>query len=434
VTESGETNRSGGSPRSRVAALTVGAVVVAVVVFGAAWRLSDGPSSVADTPPPSAEATSGGLGANLDSLSLRAVQQQQAALETRDRAAFLAGWDTRRASQRRAESTYSNLTDLEARVRLRFVDSELAGSSERLGGPSWTAEVDVRWRLAAFDQGDAATTLTYTLVFVDDAAEVVDVHAAEGAREPIWLEERLAVRRSPDTLVAASNPSDARAVSRQLRIAYGDVTNVIGPFHGGLVAYVPASTAQLEAIIGSAPGEYDSIAAVTTSVDGSSSPTAPVAIVINPDVYAGLGPIGRHVVISHESTHLATGAATVTMPTWVAEGFADYVGVGAVDVSIRVSAAVLLRDIRLHGLPDELPSNADFATGQSDLEVAYEASWLAARLIASDVGQSRLVDFYEAVVAHPTRLGQAMRRYVRMTPAEFTRAWRADLMELSNAN
>lgn len=431
MSQSGEMSTSGRSPRGRVGAVTVGAVVMVALVFGVAWRLSDRPG-VGATPP--STTTPGGEGLDLDSVSLQAVQHQQAALATHDRAGFLGGWAQRPASQRLAQSTYDNLTDLQARVDLRFVDSApgTAASSERLGGPSWTAEVDVAWRLVAFDRGDAATTLTYTFVSVDGAAQVVDVNVAEGAHEPIWLAEPLVVRRSADTLVAAGNASDAREVSHELRVAYHDVTKVIGPFRGGLVAYLPVSTTQLEAIIGAGPGDYDTIAAVTTSMDGSRAATAPVAIVLNPGVYGGLGPIGRHVVISHESTHMATGAAIVSMPTWVAEGFADYVGVGSVDVPTTVSAGVLIDDIRRHGLPDELPSNADFDTGQADLESAYEASWLAARLIASEVGERRLVAFYEAVVAHPARLNQAFRRDVGMTAESFTRAWRDDLRELSD--
>ncbi len=109
-------------------------------------------------------------------------------------------------------------------------------------------------------------------------------------------------------------------------------------------------------------------------------------IVVNPWVFDGLGPIGRHVVVSHEATHVATGATTVSMPLWVAEGFADYVGVGSVDVPLRVSARAAVRQIRKSGLPDRLPRDSAFHAG-GGAEATYEEAWLAMRLIARQYGQ-----------------------------------------------
>ena len=73
----------------------------------------------------------------------------------------------------------------------------------------------------------------------------------------------------------------------------------------GLVVEVPASTDALEQALGAADGDYDQIAAVTTSADGSSVPDAPVHVFVNPEVFGSLQPTGAQVVMSHEATHVA---------------------------------------------------------------------------------------------------------------------------------
>ena len=64
------------------------------------------------------------------------------------------------------------------------------------------------------------------------------------------------------------------------------------------------------AALGAEPGTYDQIAAVTTSVDGTTGADAPVHVFVNPDVFGSLEPTGAQVVMSHEATHVATDAAT----------------------------------------------------------------------------------------------------------------------------
>jgi len=182
-------------------------------------------------------------------------------------------------------------------------------------------------------------------------------------------------------------------------------------------------------LLAAAPGSYDGVAAVTTTVDGSTRAGAPVAIVVNAAVFDGLGPLGAHVVITHEATHAATNAAVVDMPLWVAEGFADYVGVGAADVPFSVSARAVLREIRATGVPARLPRSPDFSAGRRGLEVSYEEAWLANRLIAQTYGERRLVRFYTAVVRHPDQVDAAFRG-LGTTPEAFAQDWRDYLSRL----
>ncbi len=307
---------------------------------------------------------------------------------------------------------------------------ERGPSGRPLGAGAWTADVEIAWRLRGIDPADARTTLSYTFDRQGGTVRVVRVTAHQGARTPIWLLGRLHVRRTAHTLAAAMTERAARRLDADLRRAAVDVARVLPSWRGDLVAYAPATDRQFESLLAASPGAYARIAAVTTTSDGSRRPDAPVAIMVNPTVFDDLGPIGAHVVITHESTHVATGATTVTMPLWVAEGFADYVGVGSVDVPISVSARAALRDLRRHGLPRRLPSDAEFSGGA--IEVAYEQAWLAMRVIARDYGRRRLVAFYEAVVHRPYAVRSAVHDNLGTSLSALTQDWRTYLKGLAD--
>ena len=137
-------------------------------------------------------------------------------------------------------------------------------------------------------------------------------------------------------------------------------------------------------VAGAAPHAYEGIAAVTTTVDGSRSADAPVAIVVNP-MCSETGPRRRPPRDQPRVDHVATAATTVTMPLWVAEGFADYV-VGAVDVPPRVSARAAVRDIRTWRPGSAARQRR--VPGRPGVEAADQQSWLAIRLIARETANA----------------------------------------------
>jgi len=424
-----------------VAILVVVAAAIGVSRYGAgdpAAVLPDGqqgPVTSADSTGP-ANATYPPIGRA--TLARAALQRQERAVAQPSRAGFLTTWDASSAvAQRRGLTTYLNLRRLRVpRLDTRYVTASVGEPSsadqQRIKGASWTADVDIAWRLAGFDRADSETMVTYTFVRRGDAVFVVDIEPSAGARPPIWLLGPLEVRRSDRTLVVALSTGVAARVDQHLRRAVRDIEEVVPSWDGRLVAYVPATSRQTETLLGAAPGGYDGIAAVTTTVDGSRRLDAPVAIVVNPTVFERLGPVGTRVVFTHESTHVATDAPTVAMPLWVVEGFADYVGVGAVDVPVSVAAREALRDIGRNGLPDTLPTAADFAAGGSDLEVHYEQAWLAMRLIARDYGEARLLRFYHRAVAGPVDVAAAFRDELGTTRRAFTADWRRYLGRLAD--
>jgi hypothetical protein len=209
-----------------------------------------------------------------------------------------------------------------------------------------------------------------------------------------------------------------------------DVRKVLPRWHGRLVVEVPAGPEQLSRALDAAPDTYRGIAAVTTTADGSAAPGAPTHIFVNRPVFDPLGPRGSQIVMSHEATHVATGAATSTMPTWLLEGFADFVALDHVDLPVSVTASQILASVRKHGPPTSLPGADDFDARNKALGASYEAAWLACRLLAQQHGERHLIAFYRA----SDRAGStaaAFRDVLGTDQATFTRDWRTYLRRLA---
>jgi hypothetical protein len=168
---------------------------------------------------------------------------------------------------------------------------------------------------------------------------------------------------------------------------------------------------------------------VTATVDGSRSPSSPVHILVNPEVFGKLGEEGSRIVMSHEATHVALNAATATMPLWLLEGFADYVALARTDLPVSVTAGQILAEVRREGPPRALPGADEFDPSNKLLGTSYEAAWLACKLLAEEYGEERLVAFYDAVDAGAST--DHAFADLGTTEEEFTRQWRAYLRELA---
>jgi hypothetical protein len=134
-------------------------------------------------------------------------------------------------------------------------------------------------------------------------------------------------------------------------------------------------------------------------------------------------------VITHEATHVATDAATTPAPTWLVEGFADYVALSSQRLPLTTTAARITALVRHSGAPRHLPGEHQFAPGAKHLEARYESAWLACRLLAREGGTDALVGFYRAMDGG-RELGPELRRWFGLTPVSFTRQWRTLLSDL----
>jgi hypothetical protein len=219
--------------------------------------------------------------------------------------------------------------------------------------------------------------------------------------------------------------------ARLARRAVPVVARVIRGRHAPLVVEVPGSEAALDAALGAAPGTYAGVAAVTASVDGSTTARSPVHVFVNPAVMATLDDQGAQIVMSHEATHAATGAATnAQRPIWLTEGFADYVALRDVRLPLSTTAGQILAQVRTDGPPDHLPDQHDFDSHSSSFGAEYEAAWLACRVVAEAAGQRGLVEVYDRVGAGED-LDAVLREVMGVGTRGLTRRWQERLSDLA---
>jgi hypothetical protein len=319
------------------------------------------------------------------------------------------------------------LTDLS----MRFVDDDTvlgADDRDRYGSTAWAASVELTYRLSLWDQ--QPTRLETRVVFVP--AKGGDLIAAIGGgdeRTPLWVDGPVTPIVSGRAFVVARGPGGQRYIGLA-RQALVDVAKVLPAWRGKLVIEAPSSEAELDQALAATQDRYANIAAVTTTVDGSLVPGAPVHVFVNPRVFDSLGPRGSQVVFSHETTHVATNATFQDIPTWLLEGFADYVALAHSGIPVSTAASQILARIRKDGPPDHLPTTADLDPSATGLGATYEEAWLAARFISREYGERKLVAFYRNVGAGE-KIADAFRTVLGTTEAAFVKRWRADLRDLA---
>jgi hypothetical protein len=310
-------------------------------------------------------------------------------------------------------------------LSLRYVD-EVGGAS---AGGAFAADVQAGWRFAGFDRQPEQMEVRFRFAEHDGRLGIAGIGGG-GRHTPLWLTGPLRVRRTATSLVLVQGSNrEADRVAGLARTAVPQVRAVLPDWRGGLVLEVPATQQGLERALHARPGQYDAIAAVTTTVSGSRSRSAPVHVYVNPAVFLPLKPHGAQVVVTHEATHVATGAATSPAPIWLVEGFADYVALRAQRLPLTTTASRISALVHRQGPPSRLPGQTEFAAGASHLEARYESAWLACRLLANSGGAGALVGFYRAVDAGRA-LGPELRDHFGFGLGGLTARWRTLLSHL----
>ncbi|HET6737389.1 MAG TPA: hypothetical protein VFH76_00590 [Kribbella sp.] len=376
------------------------------------------------------------------------LQKMADAVAHDDRTEFLNAIDPKTPAFRTSARTiFSNLSALPlGTFQLRYVsDDEGALTPDRqaqLGGTqSWLAQVEVSWQLSGFDVTPARETLPVTFVTRDGktyAASFSERFAA-GQRRPVWAFGAIEIAKGEHSLVVSLDAgSDAKSEARSY-VSVADkavesVSKVWGKkWRQKVIIFLPAKQAQMEGILGAKPNTYTQIAAVTMAELDTPAVGAPVRIVANPKLFEELGKQGRRIVLTHETTHVASNATASPVPLWLAEGFADYVAFTAVPVQDDSAAKELFKAVHAGHVPAGLPTPEAFAASATELPQAYESAWLACRLIAEREGQDKLVAFYRAVHASKssTGLADAFKSVLGMTEAEFVVQWQKYLERLA---
>lgn len=353
------------------------------------------------------------------------LQRLVAALTDGDRAAAaaLATPDDTATAARLGDlvdtATAAHLSD----ITLRYIDDDGGLAADG----TWAAEVDVTWAYAGFDQQSTAAEISVRFRGSPDGVTVAGLGGGT-LRTPVWMGGPVQVSRSADLLVVAASGTDLSAYVRLAESAVPTVSSVLTTWRPRLVVEVPADGAALEAALDAESGYYAQIAAVT-GAGGTVAPGAPIHIFVNPDVFSGLGRAGREVVLAHEATHVATDAPTSKGPTWLIEGFADYVALRETSLPLSKTAGQIARQVRDDGLPGALPTAKEFDTRGPHLGSAYEASWLVCVTLAERGGPAALERFYTSV-SDGDPVATALDRDYNWTEADLVRAWRQRLAEL----
>lgn len=389
----------------------------------------------------------------------RVLDRQAAALRAGDERGYLDAVDPQAPRHRGAQrQVFRNLRRLPLSgwaYEVREVAAPQRGDGSGAGAGSGTAEgstvtveAALRYRLADYDQVTTTATERFRFVRREGGWRIAD--EVSGSDSQLWEQGAMTVVRGAHSLVmgVGRDRTELRALAEAADRA---VPAVAGTWPDGwsrrTVLEAPASVRQMARLLGTPAadsGTYAGIAAVTTGEAGGTSRTgggdAPAdRIVVNPQAYGLLSDEGRQVVLTHETTHVATRRQTTSAtPLWLSEGIADWAGYRRSQLAPREAAPELAR--ALAGRTADggtapalraLPTDADFRFGNdpAGLARAYEGGWLACRMVAEEWGAEKLLALYaRAGRAHGGGRPDpdaALRSVLGVGKAQFTERWRA---------
>ena len=329
-----------------------------------------------------------------------------------------------------ASRTYDNLTALGATdISMNFISG---GAPDVRPNGGTQATVRVSWRPGAASGLARVATQDSTVTFELDrlAATTFAVHdvVPDSGTLPLWLAGRLDIVRSEGaTVISIDGGNAGQPIAEESERAHTAVSKVVTSATRRLVVISPRTEEQAAELLDQSASAISQIAAVTTTLDGSSTAKSATMIVLNPTVFNTMDARAAQVVMSHEATHLMTDAATSGAETWVVEGFADYVALHDDKASLSVSAGQILRSVKKDGAPSHLPTSADFGTTQHGLGATYESAWMIFRMLGATYGDEAVLTFYNDVL-HGTTTGKAAQSAFGLSIGQITSKWRAYLL------
>jgi hypothetical protein len=198
---------------------------------------------------------------------------------------------------------------------------------------------------------------------------------------------------------------------------------------------LPDSPGEMRALVGpDFPVESVVAVAVADRVDNKTRTVAGQRVVLSPSGVRALSIASLRVVLRHEITHLAARADTVDgSPTWLLEGFADYVGYRDSGVTLAEGAPDLAKRVRQDGPPAALPEDRAFRSRGPDLDLAYQQSWSIARFIADRYSEKTLIEVYRRLAgAGPVSARETddmLRELLGVDRAALVEGWQSYLRE-----
>ncbi len=304
-------------------------LVAAVLVLGfVVWQQRDSNTSPTPAASDSSAAPPGNDGSDA-SLLESTTDRLERAWRSRNRDAFVSAAGTTPAAQSWGAQTYDSLNELGVkRIDFETRDGDFADMQVVPDGTS-DVRVEVSWVPGASSGLPVRRTEPVEVLF--DVRLIEQGLAIESTQPlsdpmPIWLEGALNVlRRDSSTIVRINGGSEEPKLEERLTRALAAARDVYGKPRRRPFVVLPSDDSESADVTGMDPSRLSELAATTSSLDGSVSSKAPIAVVLNPDVFTAMSPRAAQIVLSHETTHAITGAVTAVAPLWVTEGYADYV-------------------------------------------------------------------------------------------------------------
>jgi hypothetical protein len=394
---------------------------------------------------PKVDGQAADLAAAQDLLSARA-----AAVKSRSKRAWMATVDGSVFRGRQAV-VFDNLMKLPlgqfSYGTVRLAPALAASRASEKGIGAWAISVTGAYSLAGFDRAPQAFDATYTLV---RRAGGWRISADTDGDTPlqVWDLPGLRVLKGTSGIVIGNAPESRMREYRTIAdSAVRRVTSFWGTDWSSHVVIVTPSTSQQFArlLSRSVDDGLDQVAAITQGVIEPGRRAQGDRVVINPDAFTALQPLGRRVVITHELTHVAARSSTTSpAPIWLTEGMADYIGYSGLKLSRARVASELMAQVRAGKGPSTLPTNADFDPSRTKIAPSYSSAWLAVTRLVDLYGQARTITFYRAVAsttaASPetkvdpeTVAARAFPDSFGVTQAKFLVGWRSYLRTLARS-
>jgi hypothetical protein len=376
------------------------------------------------------------------------LDTRAAAVRNRDREGFLAGVAGPPEFVERQAALFDNLEN----VPLAVWEYELDGRTDRAPnadldaryGPDqwWAPDVVLKYAIAEFDPEPTYAPQRLTFVRVGEAWRVASDDDFEAAglatTRALWDSGPVVTHRGVRSL-ALGHPG-SEPLMKQIADVVDDAVPRVSSVWGTewtqtVVILVPRDQEELDRLLGGTTDLTRIAAVATAELTDLQDGYHPVGnrVLVNPPNFAKLGRLGRQVVLTHETAHVATRKATgPDAPAWMVEGLADYIGYLDVPVPLTTAARETYAAVQEGRIPQELPADSAFDGANPDLPLAYETSWLAFRLLVDTYGLEAALRCYRSVgvsrgVGSAVALERAFAEELGTTVPAFTAAWREHL-------
>ena len=346
------------------------------------------------------------------------LDRRAAAILARDETAFLATIDPKAEPHfvTRQRELFTNLAGVpldewsyrvhpDDDLDLAELPAESAGAA---ADELWAPGIDLRYALTGADLAPTDRPMGYLFARAGGTWYLRSDTALDGLGRRTWRgpwDFAPCVVTSTKNGVVLSHPGSEPMVERLVREVGPSIRAVAqvwpAEWSERVALVLPDTPAEMRALVGP-DFPVDSVVAVAVAdrVDNAAHTAVGQRVVLSPMGIRSLSTSSLRVVLRHEITHVAARAHTVDgSPTWLLEGFADYVGYRDSKISLADGAPSLAKQVRRAGPPDALPEDRAFRGSGAELDQAYQQSWSIARFIADRYGEETLVATYRRLAA-----------------------------------